>query len=56
MLVGYNQSADPPSSVYEQPDTHHPVNVEYTHRTNTLKKVFKDANLKYKASSGGVYK
>jgi len=46
MLVGYNQSAEPPSSVYEQPDTHHPVNVEYQLRTDTLKKVFKDANLK----------
>jgi len=46
MLVGYNQSAEPPSSVYDQPDTHHPVNVEYTLCTDTLKKVFKDANLK----------
>jgi len=46
MLVGYNQSAEPPSSVYDQPDTHHPVIVDYTLRTDTLKKVFKDANLK----------
>jgi len=46
MLVGYNQSAEPPSSVYEHPEVEHPVNVEYTLRTDTLKKVFKDANLK----------
>jgi len=46
MLVGYNQSAEPPSSVYDHPEEEHPVNVEYQLRTDTLKKVFKDANLK----------
>jgi len=46
LLVGYNQSANPPPSVYEHPEEHHDVITEYQGRINTFKNTMKSANLK----------
>ena len=46
LLVGYNQTANPPRSVYEQPEEHHDVITEYQGRIDTFKNYIKDASLK----------
>jgi len=46
LLVGYNQTANPPPSVYEQPEVHHNVITEFQGRIDTFKNMMKSSNLK----------
>ena len=46
LLVGYNQTANPPPSVYEQPEEYHNVITEFQGRIDTFKNTMKISNLK----------